>query len=193
MSALTTPTWSNTREKKKKRNKLKESSTSDRKPRKGEEQDHLKKTSLGPLRQGQRLDPSETKPCSNKERKPLNQSSNTTKSSPCTYASSLWAKAHSPEPMQQRNTRMKQRAKIFSPSPGRLDRLQRAVRPPAPQLTAWGWLDRPKRPTLHQTTQNFPEPIWTPSKHSQVPKACTNFYPLLTIHESRQKAKSFNI
>jgi hypothetical protein len=44
-----------------KRNKQKETPTSDRKPNKGKEQDHLKKTSLGPLMQGQRLDTSETK------------------------------------------------------------------------------------------------------------------------------------
>jgi hypothetical protein len=60
---------------------------------KGKEQDHLKKTSLGPLRQGQQLDTSETKLCSSKQCKPPNQSSKTTKSSPCTHASS-------PEPMQ---------------------------------------------------------------------------------------------
>jgi hypothetical protein len=48
----------------------------------------LKKTSLGPLRQGQRLDTSETKQNSSKEHKLPKQSSNTTKSSPCTYASS---------------------------------------------------------------------------------------------------------
>jgi hypothetical protein len=61
MSALTTPTYSNMREKKTKRNEQKETPTSDRKPNKGKEQDHLKKTSQGPLRQGQRLDTSETK------------------------------------------------------------------------------------------------------------------------------------
>jgi hypothetical protein len=76
MSALTTPTQSNKREKKKKRNEQKETPTSDRKPDKGKEQDHLKKTSLGPLRKGQRLDTSETKQSSSKERKPPNQSSN---------------------------------------------------------------------------------------------------------------------
>jgi hypothetical protein len=54
MSALTTPTNSNTREKKKKRNEQKETPTSDRKPNKGKEKDHLKKTSFRPLRQGQR-------------------------------------------------------------------------------------------------------------------------------------------
>jgi hypothetical protein len=50
-----------TREKKKKRDEQKETPTSDRKPNKGKEQDHLTKTSLGPLRQGQRLYTSETK------------------------------------------------------------------------------------------------------------------------------------
>jgi hypothetical protein len=41
MSALTTPTLSNTREKEKEKKQIKENSTSDRKPKKGEEQDHL--------------------------------------------------------------------------------------------------------------------------------------------------------
>jgi hypothetical protein len=82
MSALTTPTKSNKREKKKKRNELKETPTSDRKPNKGEEQDHLKKTSLGPLRQGQRLGTSETKQSSSQERKPPNQSSENHKELP---------------------------------------------------------------------------------------------------------------
>jgi hypothetical protein len=39
----------------------KKTPTSDRKPKKGKEKEHLKKTSLEPLRQGQRLDTSETK------------------------------------------------------------------------------------------------------------------------------------
>jgi hypothetical protein len=98
-----------------------------------------------------------------------------------------------PELMQQCNTGMQQRAKICSPCPGRLDRLHRAVRPPTTHLTARGRLDRPKRLALHQTAQKFPEPIGTPSKHSQVPKTCTKFSPLLTMHESRKNAKSFNI
>jgi hypothetical protein len=42
----------------------------------------LKKTSLGPLRQGQRLDTSETKQSSSKERKPPKQSSKTHKELP---------------------------------------------------------------------------------------------------------------
>jgi hypothetical protein len=61
MSALATPTQSNKRENKKKRNEQKETPTSNRKPNKGKKQDHLKKASLGPLRKGQQLDTSETK------------------------------------------------------------------------------------------------------------------------------------
>jgi hypothetical protein len=36
----------------------------------------------------------------------------------------------------------------------------------------------------------MPEPIGTPSKYSQVSKTCTNFSPLLTMHESRKNSKS---
>jgi hypothetical protein len=71
MSALTTHTFGKQREKEKKENKqIKETPTSDLKPKRGKEQDHLEKTSLGPLRQGQRLDTFKTKPCSSKENKP---------------------------------------------------------------------------------------------------------------------------
>jgi hypothetical protein len=58
---------------KRKRNDQKKTPTSDQKPKKGKEQDHLKKTSLEPLRQGQRLDTSETEPCSSQEHKPPKQ------------------------------------------------------------------------------------------------------------------------
>jgi hypothetical protein len=112
---------------------------------------------------------------------------------PCTYASSPWAKAHSPwtnAAMQHGNAA---KSKNCSTCPGRLDRLHRAVRPPAPDLTAWGRLDRPKRPALYQTAQKFARPNWNTFQTLQVPKTCTNFSPLLTMHESRQNAKSFNI
>jgi hypothetical protein len=65
MIALTTHTYSSLKEKKRKK-----TPTSDQKPTKGKEQDHLKKTSLEPLRQGQQLDTSETKLCSSKEHEP---------------------------------------------------------------------------------------------------------------------------
>jgi hypothetical protein len=48
------------------------------------------------LRQGRWLNTSETKLCSSKERKPPNQSSKTTKSSPCTHARSPWTNATPP-------------------------------------------------------------------------------------------------
>jgi hypothetical protein len=82
-----------TQEKEKGKEMKKETSTSDRKPKDEKEQDHLKETSLGPLRQGQQLDTSETKLCSSKRREPPNQSLKTTKSSPCTHA-------NPPKPMQ---------------------------------------------------------------------------------------------
>jgi hypothetical protein len=114
-----------TNEKRKRKETNKKTPTSDWKPKKGKEQDHLKKTSLGPLMQGQRLDTSKTKPCSSKECKPPNQSSNTTKSSPCTYASSSWAKAHSPwtNVVMQHGNATKSK---------NLLNLPRAVRPPSP-------------------------------------------------------------
>jgi hypothetical protein len=94
MSALTTRTYSNPREKKMERNEYKETPTSDRKPKKGKEKDHFKKRSLGPLRQGQRLDTSETKLCSRKEHKPTNHSSKNHKELPPAHMQAP------PEPMQ---------------------------------------------------------------------------------------------
>jgi hypothetical protein len=70
MSALTTHTFGNQRENEKRKETNKRNSNKRSKAEKGKEQDHLKKTSLGPLRQGQRLDTSETKPRSSKEQKP---------------------------------------------------------------------------------------------------------------------------
>jgi hypothetical protein len=66
MSALTTHTFGNPREKEKKETN-KRNSNKRLKAEKDKEQDHLKKTNLGPLRQWQQLDTSETKPCSSKE------------------------------------------------------------------------------------------------------------------------------
>jgi hypothetical protein len=71
-----------TREKSKRKETNKKTPTSDRMPNKGKDEDHLKKTSLGPLRQGKRLDTSETKQSSSKERKPPKQSSKNHKELP---------------------------------------------------------------------------------------------------------------
>jgi hypothetical protein len=59
MSVLTTHTYSNPREKEKETNKRNSNKRSKAKE-KGKGQDHLKETSIGPLRQGQRLDTSQT-------------------------------------------------------------------------------------------------------------------------------------
>jgi hypothetical protein len=73
MSALTTHTFGKQREKETEKKQIKGNFIKRSKAEKSKEQDHLKKTSLGPLRQGQRLDTSETKPCSSKEHKPPKQ------------------------------------------------------------------------------------------------------------------------
>jgi hypothetical protein len=70
MSALATHTFGKQREKETEKKQIKRNFNKRSKTGKGKEQDHLKKTCLGPLRQGQRLDTSETKPCSSKEHKP---------------------------------------------------------------------------------------------------------------------------
>jgi hypothetical protein len=94
-----------------------------------------------------------------------------------------------PKQMQQCKMGKQQRAKTCSLCTGRLDRLYRAVRPPTPYLTAWGRLDRPMWPALHQTAQKFPEPIGTPSTHSRCPKHAQTSPPLLTMHESSKMRK----
>jgi hypothetical protein len=63
-------THKKTQEKRKGKETNRKTPTIDRKPNKGKEQVHLKKTSIGPPRQGQRLDTSETKQSTSKESKP---------------------------------------------------------------------------------------------------------------------------
>jgi hypothetical protein len=194
MSALTTPTWSNTREKGKRKE------TNKKKPQQAIESQRKAKSKITWRRQAS--DPlgkgnGSTHPRQNhSQAKSANHwtKARTPQRAPRAHMQSPPEPKHTPpEQMQQWNTGMQQRAKNCSLCPGRLDRLYMAVRPPAPHLTAWGRLDSPKWPALHQTAQNLPKPIWTPSKHSQVPKACSNFSPLLTMHESRQNAKLYNI
>jgi hypothetical protein len=83
-----------------------------------------------------------------------------------------------PKQMQQCNMGMQHIAKTCSLCPGRLDRLPQAVRPPTTHLTAWGRLDRPMWPDLHQTAQICPNQLEhlpnTPrcSKHAQTSPPC---------------------
>jgi hypothetical protein len=73
-----------------------------------------------------------------------------------------------PEQMQQCNTGMQQKAKNCSLGLGWLDRLYRAVRPPAPHLTAWGRLDRPMEPNQLEHLPNTPKC----PKHAQTSPPC---------------------
>jgi hypothetical protein len=137
-------TNSNTREKKKKRNELKETPTNDRKPNKGKEQDHLKKTSLRSLRQGQRLDTYEIKLCSNKERKPPHQRSKTTRAPPAhmqapqNQCNSPWTNAREPpHETEQLHKHISHRLIRWTRSPStwelhRSDRCPSPVRPMLP-------------------------------------------------------------
>jgi hypothetical protein len=72
------------------------------------------------LRQGQRLDTSETKPFLNKERKPPNQSSKTTKSSTCTHAT---------PPGRMHANHLKKTEQLHQLSSDRSDRSPSPVRP----------------------------------------------------------------
>jgi hypothetical protein len=78
-----------TKEKRKKKKQTKKLQQATESQTQGKEQDLLKKTSLGPLRQGQRLDTTKTKnQAQEKSKRPPNQSSKTTTDLPYTHASS---------------------------------------------------------------------------------------------------------
>jgi hypothetical protein len=195
MSALTTHTYSNPREKKRKRNELKETPTSDRKTKKGREKDHLKKTSLGPLRQGQRLDTSVTKLCSSKERKPPTKVWKPQRAPPAQMQAP-------PEPMQlpldecMQTTWWKQSSCISSVVTGQTGRHHWSDRCSTcaqdQHSDWWDWWPRPVRP-MHNRAQKWLETTWKPSKCIQLPNTSSNFSPLLAMHESSQKCKTFNL
>jgi hypothetical protein len=127
----------------------------------------LKKTSLGPLRQGQRLGTSETKQISSKEHKPPNQGSKPQRAPPAHMQAPPEPKRTPPELMQQCNKRLQQRATNCSPLPGRLDRLHRVVRPPTTHVTAWGRLDRPCTKLLRNCADQLEHLPNAPSKSFQ--------------------------
>jgi hypothetical protein len=117
-----------TREKRKgKRNEQKETPTSDRKRKKGKAQDHLKKTSLGPLRHGQRLDTSETKQSSREKRKPPKQSTKNHKELPLHTCKLPWTNATPPGRMHANH--LMKTEQLHQLSSHRSDRSQPPVRP----------------------------------------------------------------
>jgi hypothetical protein len=62
--------------------------------------------------------------------------------------------------MQQCNTGLQQRAKICSTCPGQLDRLHKAVRPPAPYLTAGGAVRPPQETGPAQNGSKITRTNW---------------------------------
>jgi hypothetical protein len=159
-----------------------------------------------PLGKGNASTHPRQKPCSNKERKPPNQSSNTTKSSPCTYASSPWAKAHSPwtnAAMQHGNATRRKNCSLY---PGRLDRLHQAVRSsyhtsdrlvavrppqetgPAPNCSKFAWTNWNTFQTLpgaQKHAQTSP-PCWQCMNQGKMRKVST--YSFSNIQSSSQGA-----
>jgi hypothetical protein len=130
-------TWE---KRKRKETNKKETPTSDQKPNKGKKQDHLKKTSLEPLRQGQWLDTSETNYAQARSASHQTKSSKTTKSSPCTHASSPWTNATPPRRIHA--NRLKKTEQLHQLSSDRSDRWARSPSTWVPRdvchpITSW--------------------------------------------------------
>jgi hypothetical protein len=98
-----------------------------------------------------------------------------------------------PEQMQQCNAGMQQRAKICSLYPGRIDRLYRAVRPPGSHLTAWGAVRPPQETGPAPNCPKFARTNWNTFQALPGAQSMHKLLPLITMHESRQNAKTFNI
>jgi hypothetical protein len=168
MSALTTHTFGNPRENEKEKKRIKETPTSDRKQKKGKEQDHLKKTSLGPLRQGQRLDTSETKPCSSKEHKPPKH----------TRAPPVHMQAP-PEQMPNLGTNQS-------------GRFPKPVKPVPPKLVGPISYSRPHPPKAKNAKEmhKLPFDSWDRFQGCNATFLHLSFSPLLPMHESRLKIEN---
>jgi hypothetical protein len=146
MSALTTHTYSNPREKEKKRKeqkKLQQAIESQRKAK-----DHLKKTSLGPLREGQYLDTSETKHAQAKSTNHQSKARKPQRAPPCTHASSPWTNATPPGRIHV-NHFMKKRSynsSALTGQTGQPHRLDRWARSPSTwELHRSNWCPSPVR------------------------------------------------
>jgi hypothetical protein len=57
------------------------------------------------------------------------------------------------------------------------------------QSDRWPWPVRP----LHTRAQKWLETTWKPSKCIEQAISSSNFSPLLAMHESSQKCKTFNL
>jgi hypothetical protein len=152
----------------------------------------LKKTSLRPLRQGQRLDTSETKQNSSKEHKPPKQSSKNHKELPLHTCKLPLNQCTSPlmsacKPLENRAIA------TTSAHTGQTGHHHRSDRCPtcaqdqhSDRSDRW---PRPVRP-VHTRAQKWLETTWKPSKCIQQDFSSSNFSPSLTMHESRQKMQN---
>jgi hypothetical protein len=150
----------------------KRNSSKQSKAEKGKEQDHLKKTSLVPLRQGQRLDTFETKPCSSKEHKPPKHTR-----APLAHMQAplnkcqTWAQT-SQAGSQNRSDRFHQ---------NRSDRFPKPVRPIS--------YSRPHPPKAKNAKEihKLPLDFWDRFQGCNANFCHLSFSPLLPMHESRLK------
>jgi hypothetical protein len=155
----------------------------------------LKKTSLGPLRQGQRLDTSETKQSSSKERKPPKQGSKNHKELPLHTCKLPLNQCTSPGRMHARH-HLKQGSCNNSALTGQTGQHHRSDRcATCEQNQHSHWSDRWPWPVspVHNRAQKWLETTWKPSKYVQQAISSSNFSPLLAMHESSQKCKTFNL
>jgi hypothetical protein len=139
----------------------------------------LKKTSLGPLRQGQWLSTSETKTMLKQRAQTTEPKLEHHKELPLHICKLPLSQSTLPLNQCSNATReCNKEQKNCSLYPGRLDRLPQAVRPPTTQLTAWGRLDPPC--DLHCTKllknclnqlEHLPNTPRCP-KHAQTPPPC---------------------
>jgi hypothetical protein len=172
MSALTTHTFGNQREKKTGKKQIKRNSNKRSKAEKGKEQDHLKRTSLGPLRQGQRLDTSETKPCSSKEHKPPK---------------------HTGAPPAHKQTPPEQVPTLGTNRSGRFPKPVRSVPPkpvrPVPKTGQADFTQQTTPPKAKNAKEMHKLPLdsWDRFQGCNATFLHPSFSPLLPMHESRLK------
>jgi hypothetical protein len=174
ISALTTHTFGNHREKEKEKKRIKENSNKRSKAEKGKGQDHLNKTSLRPLRQEQQLDTSETKPCSSKEHKPPKQ----TRAPP----------AHMQTPPKRVPT-------LGTNRPGRFTKPVRQAPPkPVKPVFKTGQADftqqtTPPKAKNAKEVHKLPLGSWDRFQGCNATFLHLSFPPLLPMHESRHNLK----
>jgi hypothetical protein len=119
----------------------------------------------------------------------------TTKSSPCTHAISPWTNATPPGWMHAKH-HLKQDNFNNSALTGQTGHNHRSDRcstcaqdQHSDRSDCW---PQPVRP-VHTRAQKWLETTWKPSQCIHQAISCSNFSPLLTMHESSQECKTFNL